>query len=67
MPDLGRYEKVPRPESIQKLIEYLSSNSKVSAVNHSGGQLLTINRSRLSNTYQAPGRQEVKFTAYEKD
>lgn len=49
MPDLGKYEKIPRPESIQKLIGYLSANNNVSSISHNGGQLLSISRSRLSD------------------
>lgn len=47
MPELGKYEKVPRPESIQALIKYLQLNPMVITVEHEGGQTLQVVRSRL--------------------
>lgn len=49
MPELGRYEKVPRPESIQALIKYLESNPRVTTVEHETGQTLRVIRNGLPN------------------
>lgn len=49
MPELGKYEKVPRPESIQALIKYLQSNPTIITVEHEGAQTLQVVRSRLPN------------------
>lgn len=49
MPDLGKYEKVPRPDSIQALIKYLKSNPRVTSVEHDNGQILRISRRGLSS------------------
>ena len=32
MPEFGQYEKMPRPESISKFIDYLENHDKVQAV-----------------------------------
>lgn len=45
MPEYGRYEKLPRPESIDKFIDYLRSNKRIiSSVTQEGEQLVSINR-----------------------
>jgi hypothetical protein len=50
MPEYGKYEKIPRPESIQFFIECLTSHRKISAIKREGGQVLFIKRQQgLSN------------------
>lgn len=49
MPELGKYEKVPRPDSIQALIKFLQSNPTVITVVPEGAQTLQVVRSRLPN------------------
>lgn len=44
MPEQGRYKKVPRPESIEKFVEYLQSRRAVQAVERVRNQLLLVNR-----------------------
>ncbi len=44
MPDQGRYEKVPRPESIEKFVKYLQSSNAVKAVVRESDQLLIVER-----------------------
>ena len=44
MPEQGRYEKVPRPESIKKFVEYLQSSNAVEAVVCESNQLLSVER-----------------------
>ncbi len=44
MPEQGRYEKVPRPESIKKLVEYLQSSNAVESVVRESNQLLVVER-----------------------
>lgn len=44
MPDIGMYEKTPRPESIQKLIGYLANNPRVTEVRRDADQVLTVVR-----------------------
>lgn len=49
MPELGKYKKVPRPESIKKFIRYLISNPVVIDINHEDNQLLEIQRQNKSD------------------
>lgn len=49
MPEMGRYEKVPRPESIAALIKYLSSNQKVTGVRREGPQILHVSRKGMKD------------------
>ena len=49
MPELGRYKKVPRPESIETFIRYLSSNPVVISIERKGLQLVEIIRNGKSN------------------
>lgn len=44
MPDVGFYEKTPRPESIQKLIDYLEGNPRVSEIRRDAEQTITVVR-----------------------
>lgn len=44
MPESGKYEKLPRPESIKTLIDYLSTKPVVSHVEHVSGQELVVQR-----------------------
>ncbi len=49
MPELGRYKKVPRPESIETFIRYLSSNPVIISIERKGLQLVEIIRNGKSN------------------
>ncbi len=49
MPETGRYEKVPRPESIDKFIEFLSSNPKVKSIEKESGQVIRVRRSKKAD------------------
>ncbi len=49
MPEYGKYEKVPRPESIETFIRYLSSNQVVISIKRKGAQLIEIIREGKSN------------------
>ena len=49
MPELGRYKKVPRPESIETFIRYLSSNPVIISIERKGLQLVDIIRNGKSN------------------
>lgn len=58
MPEQGRYEKLPRPESIRALVTYLQSSSAVRAVERESTQLIVVNRvnrpllrTYMTNTY----------------
>ena len=46
MPEQGRYEKVPRPESIKMFVQLLRSSSAVQAVERESNQLLLVSRVR---------------------
>ena len=48
MPEQGRYEKVPRPESIEQLARYLRSSNAVEAVALESGQLIVVSRVKYS-------------------
>ena len=47
MPEQGRYEKIPRPESIEALMEYLQSNNAVRTVRRESNQLIIVKRNTL--------------------
>ncbi|HHT9139006.1 MAG TPA: hypothetical protein ACFYEK_17400 [Candidatus Wunengus sp. YC60] len=47
MPELGKYEKIQRPESVQALIKYLQSNPRLTSVAYESGQILQITRNGL--------------------
>lgn len=47
MPDYGKYEKVPRPESVQTLIKYLKTNTKVAKVEQESEQIIQVTRVAL--------------------
>ena len=49
MPEYGRYKKLPRPESIQKFIEYLDTNEIVSQVKTVSEQIICIERVKYSS------------------
>ena len=49
MPEHGKYEKFPRPESIETFIQYLSSNPVVINIEHKETQLIEIIRNGKSN------------------
>jgi hypothetical protein len=44
MPESGKYEKLPRPESTAKLREYLSGNSIVESVQSLDQQVILVQR-----------------------
>jgi len=44
MPELGKYEKLPRPDSIKAFIKYLSSNPVVQNIAQEDTQLVSIKR-----------------------
>lgn len=44
MPELGRYKKVPRPESIETLRRYLGTNPTINRIELVGPQLLLVQR-----------------------
>lgn len=46
MPEQGRYEKLPRPESIAKLIEYLSASRAVADVTRESEQVISVKRAK---------------------
>lgn len=48
MPEGGKYEKLPRPESMDALIKYTSSNPCVSEVIQQSNQILKIIRNKKS-------------------
>ncbi len=47
MPEYGKYEKVPRPESIDKFIEYLTGNKAVAKLDRISNQVLLVSRTKL--------------------
>jgi len=49
MPELGRYKKLPRPESIRSLIDYTLRNPCVSDVEHTEAQIIEVTRAGKSN------------------
>jgi hypothetical protein len=49
VPDHGYYEKVPRPESIEKLIEYVSANKVVTDVKRESTQVILVERETYSS------------------
>lgn len=49
MPEGGIYEKVPRPESIEALIDYTSRNPCVSIAEQVDTQMLSISRPEKGN------------------
>jgi len=49
MPEFGKYEKIPRPESIETFIKYLNSNPIVIKIERKGLQLIEIIRKGKSN------------------
>lgn len=44
MPEQGRYEKTPRPESIEALVRYLQASEPVRAVLRDGSALIVVER-----------------------
>ena len=44
MSEFGKYEKLPRPESISTFIKYLKTKKNVTDVTKEGEQLITVNR-----------------------
>ena len=40
MPEQGRYEKIPRPESIEKFLQYLSGSSAVDDLVRESNQIV---------------------------
>lgn len=48
MPELGRYEELPRPESIAKLIQYLEASKPVTEVKRESEQVIYIERVKHS-------------------
>lgn len=48
MPEQGRYEKLPRAESIEKLIEYLNGNRAVSYVKQESKEIIQVERVKHS-------------------
>lgn len=48
MPEQGRYERVPRPESMNKLIQYLGTSKAVANVKRESGQVVNIERVKHS-------------------
>lgn len=58
MPDEGCYKEIPRPDSIDKLVEYLSSSNAVDSINRESTQVIYVERTNLppiriylTNTY----------------
>jgi len=49
MPEFGKYEKIPRPESIEAFIKYLNSNPIVINIERKGLQVVEIIRKEKSN------------------
>jgi len=50
MPEYGRYEKLPRPESIDKFINYLRGNKKiVTNITREDEQIIKLNRLHTSS------------------
>ncbi|WP_457756139.1 hypothetical protein [Thermodesulfatator indicus] len=49
MPEFGKYEKIPRPESIETFIKYLNSNPIVIKIERKGLQLIEIIRKGKSS------------------
>ncbi|ABR33067.1 hypothetical protein [Clostridium beijerinckii] len=49
MPEGGKYEKLPRPESVKALIKFVSANSFVSDIEELDQQILKIIRVGKSN------------------
>ena len=45
MPEQGRYEKTPRPESIAALVKYLHASEVVQTVRSESSQLIVVERS----------------------
>jgi hypothetical protein len=44
MPEQGRYEKIPRPDSIDMLIKYLDNSSAVESINRESDQVIYVER-----------------------
>jgi hypothetical protein len=44
MPELGKYEKLPRPDSIEKFLQYLSANPIISEIQRLDKQVFYIHR-----------------------
>jgi len=58
MPDEGSYKEVPRPDSVDKLIEYLCGSSAVADVSRESNQVIYVERTShppiriyMTNTY----------------
>jgi len=58
MPDEGRYKEIPRPDSINKLVEYLSSSNAVDTISRESDQVIYVERTNhppiriyMTNTY----------------
>lgn len=49
MPEFGRYEKLPRPESIAKFVQFLQGNKVVRQTDILGRQVLRVDRKGLSS------------------
>jgi len=49
MPETGKYEEVPRPESINKFIQYLNSNTEVKEIEKESEQIIRIKRSKKND------------------
>ena len=49
MPEIGKYKKTPRPESIDLFLKYLSSISVVNNIQHLDNQVIIIQRNDKSN------------------
>lgn len=46
MPEQGRYEKVPRPESIEKFLAYLGSSNAVNDIQRESNQVIMVKRTK---------------------
>jgi len=49
MPELGKYAKVPRPESVALLLKYLMSNKTIADIEHPEEQIFIIHRNGKSD------------------
>ena len=49
MPELGKYEKLPRPDSIKAFIKYLISNPVVREILHEDTQVINILRNEKTS------------------
>lgn len=49
MPENGRYEKLPRPESIQQFIKFLVVSKAVTEVNQESDQIICVERVKYSS------------------